>query len=51
VSLRLGHHNVRLTGDALHIVLLRVPINCGVPAAVDTFRTARETFAEIDGRD
>jgi 4-carboxymuconolactone decarboxylase len=46
-----GYHNVRLTGDALHIVLLPVAIHCGVPAAVDAFRTARETFAEIDGRD
>lgn len=30
-------------------VLLQVAIYCGVPAAVDSFRIAREAFAEIDG--
>jgi 4-carboxymuconolactone decarboxylase len=30
-------------------VLLQVAIYCGVPAAMDSFRVARETFAEIDG--
>jgi len=29
-------------------VLLQVAIYCGVPAAVDAFRVARETFAELD---
>jgi 4-carboxymuconolactone decarboxylase len=29
-------------------VLLQVAIYCGVPAAVDSFRIARETFAEQD---
>ncbi len=29
-------------------VLLQVAIYCGVPAAVDAFRTAREVFAQID---
>jgi 4-carboxymuconolactone decarboxylase len=29
-------------------VLLQVAIYCGVPAAVDSFRIARETFAELD---
>ncbi|MFZ0978639.1 MAG: carboxymuconolactone decarboxylase family protein [Candidatus Acidiferrales bacterium] len=28
-------------------VLLQVAIYCGVPAAVDSFRVARETFAEL----
>jgi 4-carboxymuconolactone decarboxylase len=28
-------------------VLLQTAIYCGVPAAVDSFRTAREVFAEI----
>jgi 4-carboxymuconolactone decarboxylase len=28
-------------------VLLQVAIYCGVPAAVDSFRIARETFAEM----
>jgi 4-carboxymuconolactone decarboxylase len=30
-------------------VFLQVAIYCGVPAAVDSFRIARETFAEMDG--
>jgi hypothetical protein len=30
-------------------VLLQVAIHCGVPAAIGAFRTARETFAKIDG--
>jgi 4-carboxymuconolactone decarboxylase len=29
-------------------VLLQVAIYCGVPAAVDAFRIAREVFAELD---
>jgi 4-carboxymuconolactone decarboxylase len=29
-------------------VLLQVAIYCGVPAAVDSFRIAREAFAEMD---
>ncbi len=29
-------------------VFLQVAIYCGVPAAIDSFRIARETFAEID---
>jgi len=29
-------------------VLLQVAIYCGVPAAVDAFRVARETFAEME---
>ena len=29
-------------------VLLQVAIYCGVPAAVDSFRIAREAFAELD---
>ncbi|MWD26537.1 4-carboxymuconolactone decarboxylase [Aquicoccus sp. SCR17] len=31
-------------------VFLQVAIYCGVPAAVDSFRNAREVFAEIDGK-
>ena len=30
-------------------VFLQVAIYAGVPAAVDSFRIARETFAELDG--
>jgi 4-carboxymuconolactone decarboxylase len=36
--------------EEIREVLLQVAIYCGVPAAVDAFRTARETFAEIDGK-
>jgi 4-carboxymuconolactone decarboxylase len=32
-------------------VLLQVAIYCGVPAAVDSFRVARETFAELKEKD
>ncbi len=30
-------------------VFLQVALYCGVPAAIDSFRIARETFAELDG--
>jgi 4-carboxymuconolactone decarboxylase len=34
--------------EEIREVLLQVAIYCGVPAAVDGFRTAREAFAEAD---
>ena len=34
--------------DEIREVFLQVAIYCGVPAAVDSFRTAREVFAQID---
>jgi 4-carboxymuconolactone decarboxylase len=34
--------------EEIREVFLQVAIYCGVPAAVDSFRTARETFAELD---
>jgi 4-carboxymuconolactone decarboxylase len=34
--------------DEIREVLLQVAIYCGVPAAVDSFRVAREVFAELD---
>jgi 4-carboxymuconolactone decarboxylase len=34
--------------DEIREVLLQVAIYCGVPAAVDSFRVAREAFAEWD---
>jgi 4-carboxymuconolactone decarboxylase len=34
--------------DEIREVLLQVAIYCGVPAAVDGFRIAREAFAEAD---
>jgi 4-carboxymuconolactone decarboxylase len=34
--------------EEIREVLLQVAIYCGVPAAVDAFRTAREVLSEID---
>jgi len=38
-----------VTRDQICEVFLQVAIYAGVPAAVDSFRIARETFAELDG--
>jgi len=45
-----GALNNGLTREEICEVFLQVAIYCGVPAAVDSFRTAREVFAEIDGK-
>ena len=37
-----------VTRDELREIFLQVAIYAGVPAAVDSFRIARETFAELD---
>ena len=37
-----------VTRDEIREVLMQVAIYCGVPAGVDSFRLAREAFAEID---
>jgi 4-carboxymuconolactone decarboxylase len=37
-----------LTKTEIREVFLQVAIYCGVPAAVDAFRVAKETFAEFD---
>ncbi len=37
-----------LNRDEIREVLMQVAIYCGVPAGVDAFRVARETFAELD---
>jgi 4-carboxymuconolactone decarboxylase len=34
--------------DEIREVFLQVAIYCGVPAGVDSFRSAREVFAELD---
>ena len=34
--------------DEIREVLLQVAIYCGIPAGVDAFRVAKETFAELD---
>ncbi|TYO61112.1 4-carboxymuconolactone decarboxylase [Bradyrhizobium hipponense] len=36
--------------DEIREILLQVAIYGGMPAAVDSFRIAREVFAEIDGK-
>jgi 4-carboxymuconolactone decarboxylase len=38
-----------VTREEIMEVLLQTGIYCGVPAAVDAFRTARETFKEAGG--
>lgn len=44
-----GALNNGLTRDEIREVFLQVAIYCGVPAAIDAFRTAKKVFAEIDG--
>lgn len=42
-----GALNNGLTKEEIREVFLQVSIYCGVPAAVDSFRAAREAFAEM----
>lgn len=37
-----------LSREQIREILLQVGIYCGVPAAVDSFRIAREAFAQVD---
>ena len=39
-----------VTRDEIREILMQVAIYGGVPAAVDSFRIAREVFAELDGK-
>src|SRR4051812_39910869 len=39
-----------VTREEIREVFMQVAIYCGVPVAVDSFRTAREVFAQIDGK-
>jgi 4-carboxymuconolactone decarboxylase len=39
-----------VTKDEIKEVLLQVAIYCGVPAAIDGFRTAREALKEAEGQ-
>jgi 4-carboxymuconolactone decarboxylase len=43
-----GALNNGLSRETIREILLQVAIYCGVPAAIDSFRTAREVFDEID---
>ena len=45
-----GALNNGLTKDEIREVLLQVAIYCGVPAAIDSFRAAREIFDEIEAK-
>jgi 4-carboxymuconolactone decarboxylase len=42
-----GAINNGLTKDEIREVFLQAAIYCGVPAAIDSFRVARETFKEM----
>ena len=42
-----GAINNGLTKDEIKEVFLQVAIYCGVPAAIDAFRTAKETFKDM----
>ena len=43
-----GALNNGVTREEIREVFLQVAVYCGVPAAVEAFRCAREVFAEID---
>ncbi|MDQ0428071.1 4-carboxymuconolactone decarboxylase [Planomicrobium stackebrandtii] len=43
-----GAINNGLTRDDIQEVFLQTAIYCGVPAAIDSFRTAKEVFDEMD---
>ena len=45
-----GALNNGVTRDQIREVFMQVAIYCGVPAGVDAFRTAREVFAQLDGK-
>lgn len=45
-----GALNNGLTRAEISEVFLHTAIYCGVPAAIDSFRTAKEVFAELDGK-
>lgn len=44
-----GALNNGLTRAEICEVFLQTAIYCGVPAAIDSFRVAKEVFAEMDG--
>lgn len=45
-----GALNNGLTREEIREVFLQVAIYCGVPASLDSFRVAREVFAEEDAK-
>lgn len=44
-----GALNNGVTREEIKEVFLQAAIYCGVPAAMDSFRVAREVFSELDG--
>ena len=44
-----GALNNGVSKEEIQEVFLQTAIYCGVPAALDSFRIAREVFAEVDG--
>jgi 4-carboxymuconolactone decarboxylase len=40
--------NNGLSREEIREVLMQVAVYCGVPAGIDSFRIAREAFAEVD---
>jgi 4-carboxymuconolactone decarboxylase len=45
-----GALNNGVTREEIKEVFLQSAIYCGVPAALDSFRVAREVFKEVDGQ-
>ena len=45
-----GALNNGVTKDEIKEVFLQVAIYCGVPAAVDSFRLAKEVFEELEAK-
>ncbi|MBL4919200.1 carboxymuconolactone decarboxylase family protein [Szabonella alba] len=43
-----GALNNGVTREEMTEIFLQVAIYCGVPAAIDSFRTAQEVFAKVD---
>jgi len=43
-----GALNNGVTRDEIKEVFLQTAVYCGMPAAIDSFRTAREVFKEVD---
>jgi 4-carboxymuconolactone decarboxylase len=44
-----GALNNGVSRDEIREVLLQAAIYCGIPAALDSFKLAREVFKEVDG--
>jgi len=40
--------NIGVTREDVREVLMQTAVYCGVPAALDSFRTAQEVFAQMD---